>query len=183
MQEAVELDGGRPETYSDGADASTYTVNTIIQPVLSWGLYRANNGSPTSRATPQARALAPAISFASLVASSPTRAARSYQARHRLLLGDQRARGPRLSARRRQAYATIDRSSSTNAVSREGDRSGIVHGGITKALIRQDIAQIYDAGGRYPRSRCATDVYLKIASLFDANIAARSARMPRAASS
>lgn len=172
VQEAVELDGESAETYSDGADASTYTVNTIIQPVLSWGLYRAN-GRITNLARDTAGTSVGPGDLIRIAGRELTNKSRALA----LKLGTDFYSGTSALVGLDSAldddntYATIDRTSATNAKYRAKVIDPGSSTAVTKALIRQDIAQIYDAGGEYPTlALCHTDVYLKIASLFDANV-------------
>lgn len=174
ITESLELDGESAETYSDGADASTYTVNTMIQPVLSWGLYR-GNGKITNLARDTAgTSIGPGdlIRLAGRELNNKSRALA-------LKLGTDFYSGSGSNALigldsaldDDNTYAGIDRTSGTNAKYRAKVIDPGSSTAITKALIRQDLAQIYDNGGSTPSlAICHTDVYLKIASLFDANV-------------
>ena len=174
VQESLELDGESAETYSDGADASTYTVNTLVQPVLSWGLYRAN-GKITNLARDTAGSSVGPQELVRIAGRELTNKSRALA----LKLGTDFFSGSGANAVTGldsaldddNTYAGIDRTSGTNAKF----RAKVIDPGsataITKAQIRQDMAQIYDLGGEYPTlAICHTDVYLKIAALFDANV-------------
>jgi len=174
VQESVELDGESAETYSDGTDASTYTVNTVIQPVLSWGLYR-SNGKITNLARDTAGTSVGPGELIRLAGRELTNKSRALA----LKLGTDFYSGSGSNALigldsaldDDNTYATIDRTSATNAKYRAKVIDPGSSTAITKALIRSDMASIYDAGGEYPSlALCHTDVYLKIASLFDANV-------------
>ncbi len=174
VQESIELDGESAETYSDGADASTYTVNTMIQPVLAWGLYRAS-GKITNLARDTAgSSVGPGelIRIAGRELSNKSRAlALKVGTDFYSGSGSNALIGLDSALDDDNTYATIDRSSSTNAKYRAKVIDPGSSTAITKALIRQDLAQIYDNGGSTPTlAICHTDVYLKIASLFDANV-------------
>lgn len=174
VQESVELDGESAETYSDGADASSYTVNALIQPVLAWGLYRAN-GKITNLARDTAGTSVGPQELVRLAGRELSNKSRALA----LKLGTDFYSGSGSNALigldsaidDDNTYASIDRTSGTNAKF----RAKVIDPGsataITKAQIRQDIAQIYDLGGEYPTlALCHTDVYLKIAALFDTNV-------------
>lgn len=174
VTESIELDGESAETYSDGADASTYTVNTIIQPVLSWGLYRAN-GKITNLARDTAgSSVGPQelVRIAGRELSNKSRAlALKVGTDFYTGSGSNALIGLDSAVTDGNTYATIDRTSGTNAKYRAKVIDPGSSTAITKALIRQDLAQIYDNGGSMPTlALCHTDVYLKLASLFDANV-------------
>jgi len=174
VTESLELDGESAETYSDGADASNYTTSVRIQPTLSWGLYRAN-GTLTNLARDAAGTSIGPGELIRLAGRELTNKSRALA----LKLGTDFYSGSGSNAvigldsaiADGNTYAGIDRTSGTNSKF----RSKIIDPGsstaITKALIRQDLAQIYDNGGMMPTlALCHTDVWLKIASLFDANV-------------
>lgn len=172
VQESIELDGESAETYSDGADASTYTANTTAQPVLSWGLYRAN-GKITNLARDTAgSSVGPQelIRLAGRELNNKSRAL-ALKVGTDFYSGTSALVGLDSALDDDNTYATIDRTSGTYAKYRAKVIDPGSSTAITKALIRQDLAQIYDNGGATPTlAICHTDVYLKIASLFDANV-------------
>ncbi len=174
VSEGVELDGESAETYSDGADASSYTVNAQIVPTLSWGLYRAN-GKITNLARDTAgTSIGPGdlIRLAGRELSNKSRAlALKIGTDFYSGSGSNALIGLDSALDDDNTYAGVDRSSGTNAKYRANVIDPGSSTAITKALIRDDIATIYDAGGEYPSlALCHTDVYQKVASLFDANV-------------
>lgn len=174
VQETVELDGESAETYSDGADASSYTTNTQLQPVLSWGLYRAN-GKITNLARDTAgSSVGPGdlIRIAGRELSNKSRAlALKIGTDFYSGSGSNALIGLDSALDDDNTYAGVDRTSGANAKFRAKVIDPGASTAITKSLIRQDLAQIYDNGGETPSlALCHTDVWLKVASLFDANV-------------
>jgi hypothetical protein len=170
----VELDGEAAETYSDGADASTYTVNTQINPVLQWGLYRAN-GKVTNLVRDAAGSSPAPGDLIRIVGRELNAKSRALSLKLGTDLysgtGTNVLNGLDVALRDDNTYATIDRTSGTNAKFRGTLIDPGASTAITKALLRSDLSAIYDASGYMPTiALCSTAVWNKIAALFDANI-------------
>jgi hypothetical protein len=174
VTESVELDGESAETYSDGADATSYTTNVVVTPTLPWGLYRAN-GKVTN--------LARDVAGTSVGPGDLVRlAGRELMNKSRALAlklgmdfysgsGSNSLIGLDTALQDANVYAGIDRALGVHAKFRAKVIDPGAPTAITKALIRDDIARIYDNGGEYPTlALCHTDVWLKIAALFDSNV-------------
>lgn len=166
-----ELDGEDAETYADGADVSSYTTDTKKPATLPWGLYRAN-GKVTDLSIDVAGTSMSPEEIVDLLGREMVNKARALA----LKLGTDAYSGAGSNAlyglesavADDNTYATIDRTQSANAKW----RAKVIDPGSptapTIALIRQDLNQIYDLSGEKPDiGLCPTDVWNKIASLFD----------------
>lgn len=166
-----ELSGDAAETYSDGADASTHTVDTNVTAVLTWGLYR-SNGTITNLARDAAGS---AVGPADLIRM----AGRQLENKSRALsaklgtdffsgTGANTMIGLDTALRDDNTYATVNRASSGNAKFRGNLFDPGVSTPITLAQIRADISAITDACGMEPDlAFCCTAVWDAIANLFD----------------
>jgi hypothetical protein len=174
VTEGVELDGEAAETYSDGADASSYTVNTQINPVLQWGLYRAN-GKVSNLARDAAGSSPAPGDLVRLVGRELNAKSRALALKLGTDLysgtGTNVLNGFDTALRDDNTYATYDRTSGTYAKFRGNLIDPGSSTAITKALIRADLSQIYDNSGYMPSiGLCSTAVWNKIAALFDSSI-------------
>lgn len=167
-----ELTGDAAETYSDGADASSYTVDTNVVPVLQWGLYRAN-GQITNLARDAAgNAMGPLdlIKMAGRQLENKSRAiALKLGTDVYSGTGSNSIIGLDTALRDDNTYATINRASSPNAKFRGNLFDPGVSTAPTLAAVRGDISAIYDASGEMPNlALCSTNVWNALAALFDA---------------
>jgi len=170
----VELDGEAAETYSDGADASSYTTNTQVLPVLSWGLYRAN-GQITKLALDAAGSSPAPGDLIRLAGRELVNKSRALG----LKLGTDLFSGTGANVMTGldsaldddNTYAGVDRTLAANAKFRATVVDPGVATAITKALIRSDLSVIYDASGYAPDvAFCSTNIWNSIASLMDPNV-------------
>lgn len=166
----AEFDGEAAEAYTDGADVSTYTTDTVKPAVLQWGLYRAN-GKITDLAMDVAGTSAGPEELINLMGHELVNKARALA----LKLGTDMyvtvangITGLNDALRDDNTYAGIDRTSGSNAKF----RAKLIDPGaltpISLSLLRQDMNAIYDECGERPNiAMCSTAVWESIAALFD----------------
>ena len=163
--------GAIGENYSDGADVSTTGSDTKNAATLSWGMYRSSfhitdfaASVAASSNSPQDLIMAVGREFenATRKVASVINVAGYSGAGTGTLIG-----GLDVALDDSNTYAGVDRSQADNA----GFRSYLIDPGAptapTFALIRTDLAAIYDNCGEVPPlAFCSTAVWNKIASLF-----------------
>ncbi len=165
----VEDDGAIAENHTDGADAANFGSDVPRTASLNYGLYRSNfrvtdlaemvgsvSGSPADLNSPFMRSM---LGGARKLVSTLNAAFYSGAGTGTLIAGLS------LAVDGAGIYAGLDRSSVTNWASYEADASSAE---ITKALVRTDLAAVYEnCGERADIAVCKPSVLNKIKALFD----------------
>lgn len=166
--------GAIGENHAEGADVSSTGSNAASPAVLSWGLYRSNflvtdlaaSAARTSR-TPvgsQMKVAENVMEGSQKLASVLNGAFYTGAGTGTLLCGLD------VAIDDANTYAGVDRSVGANS----GFRATVIDPGAptapTLALLRSDLASIYDVSGETPDiALCPTAVWQKIAALYDEN--------------
>lgn len=161
-----EMDGSFAETYSEGADVSTYGQDAQSGAILTWGLYRANIAVTNLAMDGAASSSSPDGNlqlWARHVVNGSAKLASAINAD--LFAGDgtgTKITGFSTAIAGSGAYATL---TDSNWVSYEANAAASV----TFALIREDLRHIYEACGETPdMAVCSPAVFNKVGALFDA---------------
>lgn len=169
----VEGSGAYAESYSEGADVSTYGADSQAGALLSWGLYRTN-----FRVTDLARRAAASnpnpVGVQNLRERSMTNGAAELasQLNKDLYAGNASNKlvGLDVAIEDSNTYAGIDRTQSANAYFRSSVFDPGTPTALTFAQIRGDLGTIYEQSGFVPNvALCSVPVFNTVANLFTEN--------------
>lgn len=163
-----EFDGAFAETYTEGADVSTYGGDAQKSAILTWGLYRANISVTNLAMDGAASSAGPSGNlqlWARHVVNGSAKLAAALNAD--CFAGD--GTGPKMTGLASAisasgTYATIDSAITTDWQSYEVTGAAAV----SFSLIRDDLRQVYEKCGETPdMAVCSPAVFNKVGALFD----------------
>lgn len=165
----VMFSGNTAATYTDGADVSTYDVDTPVAATLSWGLYRSSFSVSGLAQAAAATSLGSADELMELIDTSATNAAMKLIStiNSDLFTGSTGIVGLNTALASSGSYANIAKSSYSEWAGNVFS-NGSVARNLTKDLIDQCEAQIYSNSSLVPNVIIASPgVCRKFESLFD----------------